>query len=383
VDFIPTAKRLLMSGEDYICSVMANALLGTKRRTLTLQFMISFGLVLLVAFSFYLSVDLIGYKIVALVLLMAVSLLAMVFDIIPVLSAAVLSAVLWNFLFIPPIYNFTIDTPEDALLFMMYFVVALVNAVLTSKIRKAESEVRARDERAASIRLYNTLLNSLSHELRTPIATIVGAVDTLKESPSKLSDDQRTALLSEIDIAGMRLNGQVENLLNMSRLESGFIQPKMDWCDISEMVHSVIRSNTSAIYSHQIKFSPPDDFPIFKIDRGLIEPVLQNLLQNALIYTPAGTTVQINLSHTDHSFSIEILDDGPGVPSEKMNKVFDKFYRLPNMPTGGTGLGLSIVKGFVEAHNGSVRLENVQPHGAKFTIEIPAESSLLKPSEDE
>lgn len=362
---------------------MTYPLLGKRRGNLVLQFLISFGLVLLVALSFYFSVDLIGYKIVALVLLMVVSLLAMVFDIVPVLSAAVLSAVLWNYLFIPPVHNFTIDTPEDLLLFMMYFVVALVNAVLTSKIRKAEAKVRERDERAASIRLYNTLLNSLSHELRTPISTIIGAVDTLKESPSKLTAEQRTDLLTEIDIAGTRLNGQVENLLNMSRLESGFLQPKLDWCDISEMIHTVIAANKSAAHAHTLLFSPPEDFPIFKIDRGLIEPALQNLIQNALMYTPAGTTVRIGLSHSAHTCIIEISDDGPGFPPEKLSQVFDKFYRLPNMPTGGTGLGLSIVKGFVEAHKGHVRLENVKPHGAKFTLLIPAESSLLKPTEDE
>lgn len=178
-----------------------------RKRT---QYFISLGLVILVALVFYLFVNLIGYKVVALVLLMAVSLLAMVFDIMPVLSAAVLSAILWNFLFIPPIRTFSIDTPEDALLFMMYFVVAMVNAVLTSRIRQAEAKVRERDERAASIRLYNTLLNSLSHELRTPIATIIGATDTLTENLSKLSEDQKSDLLGELEAAGYRLNRQVE-----------------------------------------------------------------------------------------------------------------------------------------------------------------------------
>ncbi len=362
---------------------MAIKLFSRKKGNLTIQFLISFGLVLLVALSFYFSVDLIGYKIVALVLLMAVSLLAMVFEIVPVLSAAVLSAVLWNFLFIPPVYNFTIDTPEDALLFLMYFVVALVNAVLTSKIRKAEAKVRERDERAASIRLYNTILNSLSHELRTPIATIIGAVDTLKEHPSKLTNEQRTDLLSEVDIASMRLNGQVENLLNMSRLESGFLQPKMDWCDMTEMVNSVIRANHSEASAHSIVFRPPDDFPIFRIDRGLIEPALQNILQNALQYTPKGTTITITLAQDTRGCIIEISDDGKGFPTDKVDAVFDKFYRLANMPTGGTGLGLSIVKGFVEAHEGRVTLTNRKPHGATFTIEIPSESAPIIQSRDE
>lgn len=347
-------------------------------KKLSTQFLISFGLVVLVALVFFLSVNLIGYKVVALVLLMVVSLLAMVFDIIPVLGAAVLSAILWNFLFIPPINTFNIDTPEDVLLFMMYFVIAMVNAVLSSRIRKAETKVRERDEKAASIRLYNTLLNSLSHELRTPIATIIGATDTLKENLDRLSEEQKTDLLIELEKAGARLNRQVENLLNMSRLESGFLKPKLDWCDVPELIAGIIQANQPLQGNRNIVYHTPQDFPIFKLDRGLLEAAVQNLIQNALQYTPEGSEIIVSLINDKENCLLEISDNGPGFPEDELTNVFQKFYRLPNVPTGGSGLGLSIVKGFIEAQHGFVSLENLSDGGAKFTIKIPAEQVSSK-----
>ena len=137
---------------------------------------------MIVSIACFLFVDLVGYRVVALVLLVTVSLLAMLFEISPVLIAAVLSALIWNFFFIPPIFTFHVDHAEDLLMFLMYFLVAMVNAVLTFKIREAETIARDKEEKENALRHYNVLLNSLSHELRTPIATIIGAVDTLKEN---------------------------------------------------------------------------------------------------------------------------------------------------------------------------------------------------------
>jgi two-component system sensor histidine kinase KdpD len=291
---------------------------------------------------------------------------------------AVFSALIWNFFFIPPLYQFHIGTPEDVLLFMMYFAVAMMNAVLTSKIRKAEIRAKEKEERENTIKLYNTLLNSLSHELRTPISTIIGAVDTLKAAPSRLSQSDQEDLLSEINIAGMRLNRQVENLLNMSRLESGFIKPQLDWCDMNELMYKVVQSFEGEANDHSIVFQSDDSIPLFRLDRGLIEQVLQNLLHNAIRYTPGGSVIEVNIQRDNTNCIITIADNGPGFPENKMAEVFEKFYRLPDALTGGTGLGLSIVKGFVEAHRGKVKLENRENgKGALFTISIPAEMSNM------
>jgi two-component system sensor histidine kinase KdpD len=259
----------------------------------------------------------------------------------------------------------------------MYFVIALVNAVLTYKIRQVQKESLAKEEKANTIKLYNTLLNSLSHELRTPIATIVGATDNLQNFNSKLTDINRHELINEISKASFRLNQQVENLLNMSRLESGFIQPKKDWCDIVELVYENVKRIEENTGNRKINIQVDQTIPLFKIDKGMMEQVIYNLLYNATLYTVDKAAISISARcHTD-VLQIIVEDNGPGFPEKEIKNVFDKFYRLQHTKAGGTGLGLSIVKGFTEAHNGTIYLENIDTGGARFTINIPAETSYL------
>ncbi len=317
-----------------------------------------------------------SYKTVALVLLMTVSVIAILFEIFPVLLAAVLSAVIWNYFFIPPLFTFDIGNTEDLLMFLLYFVIALVNAVLTIKIREAEKKARDKEEKEKELKLYNTLLNSLSHELRTPIATILGSVDMLKESRDKLSVDNQNELLNEIGIAGNRLNRQVENILNMSRLESGMLKPKIDWCDMNELVNSVIQKTVPA-NGQKIIFHTDEKLPFFKLDDGFTEQVVFNLLYNAIQYTPENATIEIEVQHQSENCIITVSDNGNGFSEKEIPLAFDKFYRLPNTKTGGSGLGLSIVKGFTEAQNGTIKLENQKTGGAKFTVKIPVETSYL------
>lgn len=318
--------------------------------------------------------DLIGYRVVAFLLLVTVSILAMFLDIIPVLLAAALSALLWDFLFIPPRFTLTIGTTEDRILLLMYFIIALIHAVLTSRIRQAEREVRRREEKANAIKFYNTLLNSLSHELRTPITTIIGAADNLM-SVEKLSEKDKNELLSEISIASMRLNQQVENLLSMSRLESGIFQVRKDWCDVRELIYTTLQKFD--LSKHQINVAIPENLPLFKLDFGLMEQVLHNLIGNAVQHTGEGTDIVIKADCIEDKLLIEISDSGKGFPESEIDKVFEKFYRVQGSRPGGTGLGLSIVRGFVEAHKGTVSLKNLPLRGAMFSLEIPTEVSYI------
>lgn len=336
----------------------------------------SIGLVLISAIACFYSSKILGYTVIALILLMTVSFIAMLFDILPVLVAAVLSAVIWNFFFIPPIYTFHIDNAEDALMFSLYFLIALVNAVLTFKIREAEKKSRDKEEKENTIKLYNTLLNSLSHELRTPISTIIGAVDTLKENGDQLPLKTQVELLNEIDLAGMRLNRQVENLLNMSRLESGILKPKNDWFDLNEVINEEIRK-VSTEDDKIINFQVNEQLPYFKLDLGLMQQILNNLLNNAVLYTPKKALIGIGVKHEKGHCIITISDNGKGIPEEEINLIFDKFHRLPNSSTGGSGLGLSIVKGFLEAQNGKITVTNNAEGGATFQVLIPAETSYI------
>lgn len=338
------------------------------------QYLISIVSVLAVAALGLAVQELIGYRVVAFMLLVTVSILAMFLDIIPVIIAAMLSALLWDLLFIPPRFTLTIGTTEDRILLFMYFIIALIHAVLTSRIRQVQKEVRKREEKANAIKFYNTLLNSLSHELRTPITTIIGATDNLMNT-ERLSENDKTELVSEISIASMRLNQQVENLLSMSRLESGIFQVRKDWCDVRELIYTVLQRFDVSKY--EVNVSVPENLPLFKLDIGLMEQVLHNLINNAIQHTGEGTDIVIKADCIEDRLVLSISDSGKGFPELEIDKVFEKFYRVQGSRPGGTGLGLSIVRGFVEAHNGTVTLKNLPLRGALFTIEIPTEVSYI------
>ena len=344
----------------------------------TKQYILSSLSVLVVATICYLFSGFIGYRVVAFLLLLVVSLLAILFDILPVLLAAALSAVTWDFFFIPPRFAIHVDTADDMILLIMYFVIAMINAVMTYKIRQVEKTVRKKEEKANAIKLYNTLLNSLSHELRTPIATIIGATDNLQSGNGHISKENKEELITEIYKASSRLNQQVENLLNMSRLESGFIKPKKDWSDINEIVYQVVNKIEENKVRQKINISINPGLPMIKTDKVMLEQIIYNLINNACLYTPPSSAVNISaLQHAD-VLQINIEDNGNGFPEDEIKNVFEKFYRLKNTKTGGTGLGLSIVKGFTEALRGTVQLKNISTGGCRFTIEIPCETSYVK-----
>ncbi len=327
----------------------------------------------------------IGYRVIAFVLLVTVSIIATTFDIFPVLLAALLSALIWDFFFIPPRFTFYVSSTEDVIMLLMYFVIASVSSVLTYKIREISKVAREEEEKANAVKLYNTLLNSLSHELRTPIATIIGASDNLLNDKSNISEQNKRELAFAISQASLRLNKQVDNLLNMSRLESGYIKANMDWCDIHELIHSVINQLDDTLKGHKVSVIINEDMPLVKLDFGLMQHVLNNLITNAAIYTQNDSLIKIkakiHMVGDTENLIINVEDNGQGFPEKETEKVFEKFYRLKNTKTGGTGLGLSIVRGLVEAHNGKITLNNVPTGGAKFTIVIPALTSYLKQTE--
>jgi two-component system sensor histidine kinase KdpD len=357
--------------------------LHLKKTSKPKQYVLSVLVIALVATVGFALTNYIGYRVVAFMLLVSVSVLAMLFDIVPVLVAALLSALAWDFFFIPPRFTFTVGDTEDRLLLLTYFIIALVNGVLTYKIRQIEKVAREKEEKANAVRFYNTLLNSLSHELRTPITTIIGATDNLQSYNGNLSDENRKILVNEISSASMRLNQQVENLLNMSRLEAGFIQPKKDWCDVNELIYTAVNRAENNLRHHKMNVHVPDSLPLFQLDFIWMEQVLFNLINNAALYTPENTVISIKAECKDEHLILTVSDNGKGFPQEEIDKVFDKFYRLQNSKAGGTGLGLSIAKGFVEAHNGTIKVENAQLGGARFIIEIPAKTSYVNSLKNE
>ena len=330
----------------------------------------------------YILTGFLGYKVVAFILLFTVSLLAISFDIFPVLLSAALSAFIWNFFFIPPRFTFHVKSSEDIILLVMYFVIAMINGVLTYKIRQIEKVSRIKEERANSVKLYNTILNSLSHELRTPIAAIIGAADNL-QSNHELSKENEKQLIEEISKASLRLNQQVENLLNISRLESGHIKPKNDWCDLPELIYDVVKRVEEINANRKIHVNVNQDLPLCRLDKGMLDQVIYNLLNNAANHTSVDSRIDIYATCHVDLLSIVIEDEGQGFKSTDFHRVFDKFSRSANSKSNGSGLGLSIVKGFTEALGGNVELEKSNSSGSRFVITIPVRTSFIKVIEDE
>ena len=235
---------------------------------------------------------------------------------------------------------------------------------------------------AESERLGKNLLDSISHEMRTPIAAIISATSALAEMHS---DDKalRRKFTDEIQLASERLNRLVGNLLDIARVESGHLKPKMEWCDVSDLVHIAVKGVEKELSRHIIKVDLLPELPLVEMDFVLMEQALTNLLLNAAHHTPARTAVEISAKIENNVLAISVADSGHGLPSEALGRVFEKFYRVPGSPSGGTGLGLSIVKGFVEAQHGRVTVANQPEGGAIFTIYLPASEPPTIPFSNE
>jgi len=226
---------------------------------------------------------------------------------------------------------------------------------------------------AESEKLSKSLLNSISHELRTPIAAITAAASALADPHAAKRPDLAHTLTGEIQESAARLNRLVGNLLDMTRLESGNVKPRLEWCDVADLVDVTLRRNEKALAQHPVTVDLARPLPLVRMDFVLIEQALSNLLLNAAAYTPPGTSVEVKAAVAAQELALTVADRGPGLPEDSVEQLFAKFYRAPGAPAGGTGLGLSIVKGFVEAHGGRVAAHNRQGGGAEFTIWLPVE----------
>jgi two-component system sensor histidine kinase KdpD len=223
-------------------------------------------------------------------------------------------------------------------------------------------------------RLRSSLLSSVSHDLRTPLGVITGASSALLEPNGVVDAGARRDLLLTIHEEGQRLNRLVRNLLDMTKITSGAIRVKKEWQPLEEVVGAALSRMDEQLQGWTIKVSLPEDLPLVPIDAVLIEQVLINLLENAAKYTPRGTELEI-AAHADGArVVVDVMDRGPGVPPELLDKIFEKFYRLPRERAGsGAGLGLAICRGIVEAHGGSISATNREGGGQTFRFTIPIE----------
>jgi two-component system sensor histidine kinase KdpD len=320
----------------------------------------------------WLLTPLTGYASISLIYLLGVLLAAMVLSRGPVLLVATLSALSWNFLFIPPRFTFHIEKLEDALTFAAYFIIALTVGSLTAQL-KAREHLAAQVQLAKnSERLRKALLDCVSHELKTPLAAIGAASqELLRLPPNAQNAGMLKQLAGEIHHGSHRLNRVVNNLLDMNRLESGVIQPNCEWCDVRELLQSAIEVERESINGREVRLDVPDSIPLALLDHTLIEQAIAKLLANAASYTEPRLPIEIDAEYSHEQLVVSVSDRGPGFPAESEEKLFEKFYRGDGRKAGGLGLGLSIARGFVEAHGGKLTAENRDGGGARFTIRLP------------
>jgi two-component system, OmpR family, sensor histidine kinase KdpD len=227
---------------------------------------------------------------------------------------------------------------------------------------------------AETERLRAALLTSISHDLRTPLASILGAVSSLRSFPEKYGAAEREELLATMQDEAERLNRFVANLLDMTRLESGAIELKLDLIDVGEIIGAALQRAAGVLTRHHVEVVVAPELPMLRLDAVLFEQVLFNLLDNAAKYSAPGSRIDIRATRDGELVEIEVVDEGPGIPPNDLERIFDKFYRVQaqDRRRAGTGLGLAICRGFVEALGGWIVARNRRDRsGAVLTIRMP------------
>jgi two-component system sensor histidine kinase KdpD len=228
----------------------------------------------------------------------------------------------------------------------------------------------------ATEKLQTVLLNSISHDLRTPLVSITGALSSLEEAGPALDEEVRRSLIETAREEADRLNRLVGNLLDITRLEAGAMQLHREACDIQELIGSALEQIGTPLNNRQVKVDLSDKLPLVPLDFVLFSRVLVNVIDNALKYSPPEKPIEIKARVGNQNLEITVADRGEGIPIEDLERIFDKFYRVQRpYNVSGTGLGLSISKGIVEAHGGSIRAENRRGGGAIFTVRLPLEGT--------
>ena len=234
-------------------------------------------------------------------------------------------------------------------------------------------EARSAEDLKRSEKLYQTILNSVSHEIKTPITAIIGLVSALEDEKIAVDPKARKPIMDELSEAAERLNREVNNILDMSRLSSGLLSLKKEWFDVRELAESCVSKLGQRADKHKLELHVPYKLPFLYADYSLMEQMLVNILSNALNYTRSGSRIELSAAQEGGNIVIRVSDSGPGIPQEYLVKVFDRFFRVPGTSAGGTGLGLAIAKTVVELHNGSIAAQNRPGGGAEFSIALPVE----------
>ena len=226
---------------------------------------------------------------------------------------------------------------------------------------------------AATEKLRSALLLSISHDLKTPLASILGNVTGLRRYGDLYDDRMRGETLAAVEDETRRMSLFVDNLLHMTRLDAGALRPTQEPVDLSDLIGSALKRVEKRLSAHRLRTALGDDLPMVPLDFVLAEQVLVNVLENAAKFAPPGTGIAVRASNEEGQITIRVEDEGPGIPEADLPRVFDRFFRAPigDHRPAGVGLGLAVCKGFVEAMDGTIQAENRESGGVTVTIRFP------------
>jgi K+-sensing histidine kinase KdpD len=295
---------------------------------------------------------------------------------VPAVFAAVAGVAVPAFFFYPPIYDFRVHNPDQVIDLVLFVLVALITGQLSVTVRAAKAR-----EQAESLR--DALIGSVSHELRTPLASIVGSASIFAQSPAVRQDKNLSSLVEVMRKEAERLNGDIQNLLDATRISSEGIRPRLEWVDLEDIINSAVSRKQWQLYGRSINLDVEDDLPLVYVDSAMLENALGQLIGNALKYSAHGTPISISATRAGETIQVKVVDQGEGLTRGEPEKIFDRFYRSPRHANAipGSGLGLWIARSLTEASGGRVHAFSPGPgHGTMLRIDLPI---VTQPASDE
>jgi two-component system, OmpR family, sensor histidine kinase KdpD len=330
-----------------------------------------------------LAVGIVAYTLTRLVPLPHVSVLflaavitsAAIWGLGPSLFAAVLSVAGGSYFFYSPIYSFAVASSQDIADLAVFLIVAALTSRLADGVRRQAREIADARIKVQGETLREALINSVSHDLQTPLASILGAATTLESLGEHGDQRARRELAATIREEAERLASYIGNVLDLTRIRAGQMAPRLELVELADIVNGALRRKEKALAGHVLRVSLPPDLPMLRLDLFLMEHAVANVLDNAAKYSPAGSEISVAASVHNGAVLLEIADRGKGISAADSERVFDAFYRgdaPAGGPPAGTGLGLAICRAFVEANGGSATVFSpMRGHGTGVRLRLP------------
>ncbi|NVB84390.1 MAG: DUF4118 domain-containing protein [Kofleriaceae bacterium] len=282
----------------------------------------------------------------------------------PGLTAAVLSAAAFDFFFVEPIHTFAVTDRSFLITFAVMLAIGIAIGSLVQRVRAAEAESRDRALQARAEELRSTLLSSVSHDLRTPLAVITGMATSLRDDAVGAQREPLDTIVGE----AQRLSRILTNLLSITKVETG-AEPRREWVPLEELVGSALGRLEPELADHPVTVAVTDE--LAHVDPILFEQLLINLVENAAKHTPSGCAIEVRAAREGKTAIVEVLDRGPGLPPGPADQVFEKFFRASGKRDGGVGLGLAVCRAVALAHGGSIEAASRAGGGASFRVRFP------------